>query len=134
MRVSSAAKIASRPKGATNQGTAAATNATVRGRGLQHAQVGLAAAQHTGDLLVVGEDVGRLGIPALVVATELAELSGEVALAQRRGARHLDLDGEAQHLPLARREAQPERRDTILDPRGGCSKRTIVLRSTSSRP
>ena len=38
-----------------------------------HAQVGLAAAQHAGDLLGVGEDVGRAGEPALVVAAQVGE-------------------------------------------------------------
>ena len=84
----------------------------------QHAHVALGAAQHRGELLVVAEDVARLGEPALVVAADLAQLRVEVGLGRRlRHARRLHLDGEPDHLALARLEAHVERDVGALDAR-----------------
>ncbi len=82
-----------------------------------HAQVGLPAAQHAGDLLRVGEDVGGAREPALVVAAQVGQAGGEVALAQRRGVGHRHLDREAHDLALARRQAHAKGRRAALQAR-----------------
>ena len=76
----------------------------------EHAQVGLAAAQHAGHLLGVGEDAGRAGEGALVVAAHVGEARRKVAVAQGWGVGHGHLDREAHHLAFARREAHTKAR------------------------
>ena len=83
----------------------------------QHAQVVLAAAQHAVHLLVVGEDVGGPGVPALVVVRAARRASRvEVAVAAAGGAPGADdLHVVARVGALARRQAQAEAGPALLD-------------------
>ncbi len=89
----------------------------------QHAQVVLAAPYDLVDQLVVGEDVGGAGVPALVLVAQRRKLRAEVALARLRGAGRDDLHVVADGHVLAGREPQTPARPALFDRLGRVGER-----------
>ena len=81
----------------------------------QHAQVLLAAAQRPVQLLVVGEDVGGVRLPALVLVAQRPDARVELPAGLSRRLRGDHLHVVAQHGAPARGQVQAEPRPALLD-------------------
>ena len=113
--VSRPTKAISRPNGRREPGQAGERHPLPADDRREQAQVVLPAAQGAVQLVVVGEDVGRLGLPALVLVAKRADARVELAagLARRLRADHLDVvpdDGAP-----AGRKVQAEARPPLLE-------------------